>query len=214
MNSINIKLFTDTQKDILQEIMNIAFGNATADLAEVVDIYVVLSVPNIEIIGTGELPGYIIKTIETYAQTTIINQKFSGDFKGSGFFVFPNVARRDLLSILEDSEPEFCNSGPVVSLEKEIIIEIGSILIGACVGKISELLNTSVMYSPPQVVQDKSVESESFVNSFDPSQSVIAMKTVFNFEKKDIKGFILLITDQESIEWLRSALDKFMESYQ
>ena len=34
---------SDEEKDILEEVMNIGFGNATADLAEVIDIYVKLS---------------------------------------------------------------------------------------------------------------------------------------------------------------------------
>lgn len=207
-------LFSEEQKDILQEIMNIAFGNATADLADVIDVYVELSVPDIELLGAGELPGYIVKNLQTYSQTVIINQRFLGDFKGSGFFVFPNGAGHDLAAILEDSNPQCCEAIPAVSLEKEIIMEIGNILIGACVGKISELLNTSVIYSPPQAIYEKSAEFNRFVKSFDPANTVIAMKTVFRFQMKDIKGFILVITDHESIEWLKDALDKFMESYQ
>lgn len=206
--------FSEEQKDILQEIMNIAFGNATADLADVIDVYVELSVPDIELLGAGELPGYIVKNSQVYSRTVIINQRFLGDFKGSGFFVFPNGAGHDLAAILEDSETKCCEAIPADSLEKEIIMEIGNILIGACVGKISELLKTSVVYSPPQAINDKSADFNRFVKSFDPSNAVIAMKTVFRFQKKNTKGFILVITDHESIEWLKDALDQFMESYQ
>lgn len=206
--------FSEEQKDILQEIMNIAFGNATADLSEVIDVYVELSVPDIELLGAGELPGYFLKSLQSYSRTVIINQRFLGDFKGSGFFVFPNGAGHDLVAMLEDSDTPRNKAIPADSLEKEIIMEIGNILIGACVGKISELLNTSVVYSPPQAIYEKSVELNRFLKSFDPANTVIAMKTVFRFQQKDIKGFILVITDYESIEWLKDALDKFMESYQ
>ena len=48
-------IFSEEEKDILQEIMNIAFGNATADLAEVIDIYVLLSVPDIKVIRSGKV---------------------------------------------------------------------------------------------------------------------------------------------------------------
>ncbi len=208
------RFFSEEQKDILQEIMNIAFGNATAELADVIDVYVELSVPDIELLGAGELPGYIVKTLQTYSQSVIVNQKFLGDFKGSGFFVFPNGAGHDLAAILGDSDIQCCNSITAASLEKEIIMEIGNILIGACVGKISDLLNTSVIYSQPQAIYEKSAEFKLFVKSIDPSDTAIAMKTVSRFQQKDIKGFILVITDYESIEWLKDALDKFMESYQ
>ena len=34
-------IITDDERDILQEVINIAFGKASADLAELIDIYVV-----------------------------------------------------------------------------------------------------------------------------------------------------------------------------
>jgi len=209
------KLFSEEQKDILQEIMNIAFGNATADLADVIDVYVELSVPDIELLVAGELPLYITKNLQSYSQVVVINQRFIGDFRGYGFFVFPNGAGHDLTDIIEDSDIKCCEvTIPAASLEKEIIMEIGNILIGACVGKISELLKTSVIYSPPQAIYEKSAEFDRLLKSFDPEHTVIAMKTLFRFQQKDIRGFILIITDHESIEWLKVALDKFMESYQ
>ena len=127
--------------------------------------------------------------------------------------MFPNGAGHDLVPCLKILIPHTI-SHTCRFFGKEIIMEIGNILIGACVGKISELLNTSVVYSPPQAIYEKSVEFNRFLKSFDPANTVIAMKTVFRFQQKDIKGFILVITDYESIEWLKDALDKFMESYQ
>ena len=58
MNNSEI-IFSDEERDILQEVMNIAFGKASAELAEVIDIYVVLSVPNIKPLKTAEVPQYI-----------------------------------------------------------------------------------------------------------------------------------------------------------
>lgn len=212
--NLNNELLSEDQKDILQEIMNIAFGNATADLADVIDIYVELSVPAIELINTGELSGYINRSLNSYTKAFIISQKFLGDFNGYGLFVSPNGTGHDLVTIIEDTGTEDLNSSPAASLEKEIIMEIGNILIGACVGKISELLNTAVIYSPPKAIIEKSTEFDSFIHSFVPLQTVIAMKTVFKFLQKDINGFIVVLTDQESVKWLKTALDKFMESYQ
>ena len=70
------EIFSSEEKDILQEIMNIGFGNATADLAEIIDIFVELSIPDIKVIDVGGLPEYIETTIQTYDNTSIIDQKF------------------------------------------------------------------------------------------------------------------------------------------
>ncbi len=209
-----LDVFSDEEKDILQEIMNIAFGNATADLADVVDIYVKLSVPSVQVIGIGDLPEYLKTTIKTDGTSNIIEQKFWGNFKGSGLLVFPGGTERDLMAILEDQDREEVASTQMATLEKGGLLEIGNILIGACVGKVSELLDTFVTYSPPQVLQGDTHNCNFIVEQFDPSQTAIVMKTLFTFKEKDINGFLLILTNHESIGWLRKALKNFMDSYE
>jgi len=206
--------FSEEEKDILQEIMNIAFGNATADLAEVIDIYVMLSVPNIKAIAIGALPEYLKKTINEDIESSIIEQKFWGNFKGSGLLVFPSGSGKDILAFLDNKEAKDYNGDAAATLEKGGLLEIGNILIGACVGKVSELLNTFVTYSPPQVIQSEKNEFNHLIEHFDPQQSAIVMKTIFTFKEKDISGFLLILTNHESIGWLRKALNDFMDSYE
>ncbi|RJP75338.1 MAG: chemotaxis protein CheC [Desulfobacteraceae bacterium] len=215
MNNIDYDdIFSAEEKEILQEIMNIAFGNATADLAGVVDIYVVLSVPKIQVINIGNLPDYMRTTLKATGKTQIVDQRFWGDFNGSGFLVFPTGAGDDLISLLEDRSMEDLQSKPKDVIEREVLTEIGNILIGACVGKMSELLNTFVTYSPPRVITEKEGECDHLVDQFDPDQPAIVMKTVFKFKQKDVNGFLLILTNQESIGWLRKSLSEFMESYE
>jgi len=212
-NELN-DVFSADEKDILQEIMNIAFGNATADLAGVIEIYVVLSVPKIQVISIGELPNYLRETLNTSGKTSIVDQRFWGDFNGSGFLVFPTGSGDDLVSLLEDKNADDFRSKSKSMIEYEVLTEIGNILIGACVGKMSELLNTFVTYSPPRVITEKESECEHLVDQFDPDQPAIVMKTIFKFKQKDVNGFLLILTNQESIAWLRKSLHEFMESYE
>jgi chemotaxis protein CheC len=206
--------FSDEEKEILQEIMNIAFGNATADLAELIDIYVELNAPSIQVLGIGDLPDYLIRRMKLHTETSIVAQNFWGDFKGSGILVLPNRSGRSLIAILDDDEMNDFSMKPVAGQEKEVLMEVGNILIGACVGKVCELLNTFVTYTPPQVILRNSDEYSAFIESFDPSQTAIIMETVFRFQKIDINGLLLLITNQEAIEWLQKALHHFMEPYE
>ena len=39
------------------------------------------------------------------------------------------------------------------------------------------------------------------------------MKTVFHFEDKDISGFLFLVANQDSLEWLETALNNFMTNF-
>lgn len=214
MKSTAGEIITQEEKDILQELMNIAFGNATADLAEVIDIYVKLSVPLIQIVEINVLPAYLKDTIRTDSKSSIVEQKFWGSFKGSGLLVFPMGSGRDLLVLLGEKDADNSDNIPIDLIEKGGLLEISNILIGACVGKFSELLGTFVTYSPPQVFQGNSSECELFIENFDPSQTAIVMKTVFDFQDKNIGGFLLILTNYESLDWLRKALHDFLEPYE
>jgi chemotaxis protein CheC len=86
----SIEMITAEETDILQEIMNIAFGRAASDLAEYIDIFVVLNVPYIKLLQASDLPPYINKEIKDYDKVSVVEQNFWGKFKGSAFLIFPS----------------------------------------------------------------------------------------------------------------------------
>ena len=71
-------IFSSEEKDILQEVMNIAFGNAAADLAELIDIHTILSVPDIQLIDFNNLSDYLKTSIPQNQTNSVAGQKFWG----------------------------------------------------------------------------------------------------------------------------------------
>ncbi len=214
MNMSHNEDFSEEELEILQEVMNIAFGQATSDLAELIDIYVVLSVPKIKLIPAEKLTDYIEETIKDYKETSIVSQSYWGKFKGNALLIFPFGAGRELITMLDPEPGEPASGDHLNVLEKETLIEVGNILIGACIGKLTELLKDHVTYSPPMVINHNSSESSLFGNIIKPNHSAITMNTVFSFEGRDINGYLFLINDPESIKWLKMALHTFMEEYE
>ena len=205
-------IFTDDEAAILQEVMNIAFGKASADLAEVIDIRVILSVPYIKLMRASELPEHIVDEIKIYDVISIVEQNYWGKFKGTALLIFPSKAGKGLVSMFEN-EQEFFPDAENVLFEKETLLEIGNILIGACVGKIAELLKDIVSYSPPRVFF-KNLSQETFKEKWtDADKMAVFMRTVFSFEDNDVSGFLFLILNQDSLNWLKAALNNFMEKY-
>jgi Chemotaxis protein CheC, inhibitor of MCP methylation len=209
----NIKeMITTAETDLLQEIMNIAFGRATSDLAEYIDIFVILSVPNIKLLQAFDLPEYINKEIKDYDNVSVVEQNFWGKFKGNAFLVFPSGTGKRMISLF-DSENKFFESEPTHELEKETFLEIGNILIGACIGKIAELLGDVTTYSPPRVVVENGLRGIVYDNISDPDNLAIVLRTVFEFNEKNVSGYMFILTKQESFAWLKTALYKFLEQY-
>ena len=206
-------LISAEEKEILQEVMNIAFGKAAADLAEVINIFVVLSVPHVEMLSARELPDYLKNQVSGYDTISILEQNFWGDFKGSAFMIFDANAGKELISLFGEEEG---SSGfqSMDALEQETLMEVGNILIGACVGKLAELLGDNVTYSPPRVITGNSPSNSIPADTFEKDSSAIVLKTVFCFNERNVEGFLFLVTSHDSIVWLKKALASFMEQFE
>jgi chemotaxis protein CheC len=200
---------------ILEEIMNIAFGKASSDLAKVIDIRIMLSAPRVEILRGDGLVQRIMEDTRVYDTISIIEQNFWGKYTGSALLAFPTSASKGLVSLFDDDEDIFNADNPL--LEKETLLEVGNILIGACVSKVAELLDDNVSFSPPRLIpriSSHKISRETVSpNIDDPRKSAILMKTVFHLEDRDIKGFLFLVANQESMKWLKTALQNFMGKF-
>jgi chemotaxis protein CheC len=205
-------MITSEETDTLQEIMNIAFGRAASDLAEYIDIFVVLNPPHIEVLQAFDLPSYLNNELKDYDKVSVVEQNFWGKFKGNAFLVFPTGTGKRMISLF-NSENKVFESEPTYELEKETFLEIGNILIGACIGKIAELLGDVTTYSPPRVVVENGLRGVVYDNLSDPDNLAIVLRTVFEFNDKNVSGYMFILTKQESFAWLKTALSKFLEQY-
>jgi chemotaxis protein CheC len=206
------EMITTEETDTLQEIMNIAFGRAASDLAEYIDIFVILSPPHIKVLQAFDLPAYLNNETKDYDKVSVVEQNFWGKFKGNAFLVFPSGTGKRMISLF-DNENKFFESEPTHELEKETFLEIGNILIGACIGKIAELLGDVTTYSPPRVVVENGLRGVVYDNLSDPDNLAIVLRTVFEFNEKNVSGYMFILTKQESFAWLKTALYKFLEQY-
>lgn len=201
------------ETELLQEIMNIAFGKAAADLAEVIDIFVVLSVPDVRVLASEELGAYLLESLADLKRISLVEQEFWGEFKGSSYLILPTSAARELVALLEnavEAEPGYLSTE---MLERETLMEVGNILAGACVGKLAELLGAVVTYSPPQVEMDTLKREALPMGMFPADASAIILKTLFRFSGRNVEGFLFLLLGQDSFSWLRKALADFLGRY-
>ncbi|MGR3318847.1 MAG: chemotaxis protein CheC [Candidatus Anammoxibacter sp.] len=210
---MNDPIVTDEEKEILQEIMNIAFGKASAELSEFIDINVVLSVPYINVLKSSDLHDYIKNEMKENYQVSILEQKYWGKFKGDALLVFSAETANELITVLDPDRVLAYESDPIDMLERESLMEVGNILIGACVGKIAELLKGNVTYTAPRMILDNEPIGKLSKSQISPDSSVILLKTTFQFNERDADGFLFLLTSYDSIDWLKKALREFMEQY-
>jgi chemotaxis protein CheC len=209
-----LRELTELEKDALQEIMNIGFGRAAADLAEIINLHVILSVPHIAVLQSDEVIGYVQNQIPDTTDMSMITQFFSGKFSGGSFLVFPHGEGRKLLRIFDGEMTLLGESYDIDVLEKETLVEVGNIIIGACVGKIAEMLGDVVTYAPPRFFAQEQIYGtlNSVLNTSD--SFAILFKTVFNFEQYNVSGYLFLVSQYSIMPWLKQAIAEFLGPYE
>ncbi len=206
-------LLSPLEKDALQEIMNIAFGQAAADLSEVINLYVTLTVPHIDILRFNGVLPIISKDISGSNDMGMVKQFFSGKFSGSSVLIFPHGEGKKLLQLFDENAGTSTTDFDVDVLEKETLIEISNIIMGACISKIAELLKDVVSYSPPRYYSQDQIHS-ALEGAFSGKDSfAIFFKTMFHFTEFDASGFLFLISDQSTLEWLKKAIEDYLSQY-
>ena len=204
-------MFSELELDALKEMMNIGFGHAAAALAEVIDMHVVLSVPKISTLAPEGIAAFVRREVAEPEAFSLVEQFFLGRFSGTSFLLLPESECGKLVALFGDGLDSDDCAPALDSLERETVVEIGNIIIGACVGKIAEILGDVVTYQPPRFFAGP-IDDNLIVRQLRPSGGLaLVFKTVFHFDAKDVSGLIFLVTGEDSAVWLKRAVDAMLD---
>jgi len=208
----NFKL-TELEQDTLQELMNISFGKAAADLAEVVDIFIELKSPQIECVPAESVIASMKELIPDFEACSIVEQHYYGEIKGVAVLVFPAGADRELLSFFQDYNSKTSEENSMFELEREVIMELGNILIGACLGNLFNTLNSQTTYLPPWTNTGGVFEDIFLSETINKGDIAITMRTIFKFEDRDISGYLYIINSNSSMKKIQIALTDYWKQF-
>jgi chemotaxis protein CheC len=191
---------TDDEKDVLQELMNVAYGNATAVVAEMLDAFASLNIPNIKILKTSELVTELHSIqSESYFFST---QGFIGEFSGESAFFIDSESAKNLAAHLELDTDEDLD---------DAILELTNVLTSSLTTRLAQEMETEVKFSLPSISKlpyDAVVSN----HSFKEYSQVIVIDTQLNFKDQKINGEIFILTQDGSIEWLKNRLNSILEA--
>jgi len=190
---------TEDERDVLQELMNVAYGNATAVVADMLDAFASLSIPNISVITTNELLSTFAELKnESYFFAT---QSFNGEFSGESAFFIDQESAGNLAKHLElENEADL----------DDAILELTNVLTSSLTTKLSQEMDTEVSFSLPSLSK-VSIESIKETPTFQQYSQVIVIDTDLNFQDQKIHGKIFILTKDESIQWLKIKLNSILE---
>jgi len=195
------------QKDCLQELMNISYGSATAAIADIIGKFAKLSIPKITTFTSESFRDYIKNKVEEYHVCYLVSQLIDGKLSGENLFLIDDKSLTNLalefgLSQDEIDEDEL----------KDVVLEITNIISATTSSKLAELIETDILFSPPHVEVVDSVQSldEHYHVEYN---HIIIISTIIEFEEQNINSELVIMLKDDSISYMKKALDKVMDEY-
>lgn len=197
-------LLTNRQKDAIAEVINISFSRAAKSLNELTGSRVVISVPQIELIEVHKLEETLENIIRD--EITSVHQIFHGSINGDALLIFDRESSINLVNTLLKEEDELQD---LTESMKEVIIEVGNIVLSACLSMFGNILKVQLKFTVPKI----SLNSLSqMIQTFEFSEAEIKYALIiymdFLVEGKNIKGTLILVMGLTSLEKFIDEIDK------
>lgn len=143
----------EDQRDALQELMNVAMGQAADRLARLTETFVTLSVPLIHSVALTN--ASLLEQLMLAGQPAIITrQSFLGRLRGEVMVCFGENGAEQLADLMgyEDVEKN--------STQDELMLDVTNILTGACINGLAQQVDIKVSYgSPSMMARGRSLQS-------------------------------------------------------
>jgi chemotaxis protein CheC len=206
---------TEDQRDALQEITNIAMGQAASSLASLLDTFVNLSVPRINVVGVEKMSQSICELVGRDTEVTAVRQSFQGYLRGEAIVIFGQDGCTDLAELMGYDE------ALDRSAEIELLLDVTNVLVGACLGGIIEQLkgvakggsSGELSFSAPSLMAE-AVPVDGVINPDKLTWShALLMEVNFTLEKHNFISHLIMLMPEQAIDKMRGILDEFIASF-
>jgi chemotaxis protein CheC len=195
---------SEDHRDCLQEVTNVAMGQAGDHLARLLDTFVVLSVPHIEIMTPADI-AMALHSIDSNDSVSGVCQGFIGSgIAGEAILLFNDTSFNDLARLLKYDEKLDTQA------ERELLMDTTNVLFGACIKGLAEQIDMTFGFGPPVVLG----QHQQLSSLFNPKTALWkhALVTEINYklEGYNVNCDLLLVVTEDSIDLLLRKLDYFI----
>lgn len=196
----------EIQLDALREVANIGAGHAATAFTQLTGKKTMLAVPLLRITPLNEVPDFLGSADMIVAGVLM---HILGDITGRMLLLFPRESALYLSDILLNRT--LGQTKVISEMERSGISETGNILACSYLNALSDFLGLLLLPSVPSTVLDMAgaILSTAYINFGDEKDQVICIETSLRFvqEPTSLRGYFLLIPDEEALEIILKAIN-------
>ena len=194
---------TLTQQDALVELLNIGFGRAAASLSQLTGHRVLLDAPQMTLHRIDEVVTALERVVQGHVAS--VHQIFSGPVAGDALLIL-NESGASILKELLTNEPALPLS--IDASAREVITEVGNILLNACLGTFGNRLKVQVSFSVPHLsIESVGAILESLMVSQQSIRYALVAHAGFRLRDTQVSGYLMIVLSVASLDRLIRAVE-------
>lgn len=198
-------LISEDQRDCYQEISNVAMGQAADRLARLLNVYVILPIPKVNMISSSELQMALADTSANKNVSAVCQGFIGSGIAGEALLVFNDASFSDLAQLMNYKGPLDTHS------ELELLMDVSSVLIGACIQGIGEQLDITFNQGHP-VVLGQHCQVDDLIKSGNHQWSqTLAIEINYEIENMNINCDLLLLFTEDSVAKINQQVDYLLD---
>jgi chemotaxis protein CheC len=202
-------VLTEDQRDALQEVANLAMGQAATRLARLLDSFIELSVPRVRVVAVSEAAQALREMTGIEDPVSAVRQGFRSDIKGEALVICRSDSVDDLCALVSDP---YSRSAYESVSQKELMFDVANVLTGACVSCILDQLGRTPVFSAPGLLGDALTLDEVFQPGVLQWEVALLVEVNFTLEDQSFRAHLVMLMAEESIRHMNDALDALLSS--
>lgn len=198
---------SEAQTDAVTELVNIAFSRTAAALSEITGNRVELAVPEVSAHPIAELLPALNRFVS--GEVATVHQIFGGPVAGDAFLLLDIAGASRLVGMLSEAGAPTDQMG---ASAREVLAEIGNILLNACLGVFGDLLQVRFTFAVPRLHLD-SLGSMlgSLVIGAEEIRHALLVGARFKVRTSEVTGCMVLVLGVSSLDLFVQAIEDWAE---
>jgi chemotaxis protein CheY-P-specific phosphatase CheC len=192
-------------RDCFQEISNVAVGRAASLLAQLLDVFVIMPIPMVNLLERSEL-RMALSSIGESVSVSAVCQGFTGSkIAGEALLIFNDASFTDMAE-LTSFKGEITEQ-----IELELLMDIANILIGACLNGLAEQIDVSFSQGQPSLLGQHITIDDMLAEQESDWQRALTIELPYKLEGRNVDCDLLLLFTEDSLSVLTDKMAYMME---
>ncbi|MET0613457.1 MAG: response regulator [Pseudomonas caspiana] len=189
-------------QDAFRETINVAMGRAAALLAKVLGVFVQLPVPTVNMFEVGELHMALADAHSSDRLTAICQGYIGGGIAGEALLIFHDSDIADMGTLMHRDSSDYT--------DEEMLLDLSTILIGACLSGIAEQIDVEFSQGHPQMLGSQGGIDDLIRINQTRWQKTLAVEISYSVEGHSINFDLLMLFTEDSVDRLTKKLAYLM----